>query len=48
MPRIEHYHRQDAGWHYEVVEAGGCVTLDERLELAIDDLYDGAFELPGD
>jgi Uma2 family endonuclease len=48
IPRIEWFQRQAKGWRYEVVEAGGRITLSEGFELELDALYDGVLELPGD
>lgn len=48
LPRIECFERQETGWHYEVVEAGGRLTLHKGFVLEIDALYEGIFELPGD
>jgi Uma2 family endonuclease len=48
-PRVEVYTREGDGFRFRVYEAGGLVRL-ERLDLtlAVDDLYLGVFELPGD
>jgi len=47
--RIEHYQRQsDGSWRYLLVEAGGSITLSNDARLSVDDIYAGAFELPGD
>lgn len=48
LPRIECYSRQGKGWHYEVVEASGRITLGDGFELDVDTLYDGVFALPGE
>ena len=49
VSRIEWFSRQpDGAWRYEVVEAGGWISLGERARLEIDALYDGVFELPGE
>lgn len=48
MPRIEKFWREDGGWHYEVVEAGGRLVLAAGFELVVDVLYEGLFELPGE
>lgn len=48
LPRIECFQRQGKGWHYEVVEAGGRLVLDEGFELDLDTLYDGVLALPGE
>jgi len=47
--KIEHSHRQDDGsWRYTVAGPGERVTLSDGAVLAVDDIYDGVFELPGD
>jgi len=49
-PRVEVYTREsDESFHFRVYQAGGLARL-ERLDLtlALDELYDGVFELPGD
>lgn len=48
VPRIEHFQRQAKGWRYEVLEAGGRITLGEGFELEIDAIYDGVLDFPGD
>jgi Uma2 family endonuclease len=46
--RVEHYRREpDGSWRYEVLEAGGTITLSNGLKVAIDAVYEGAFELDG-
>ncbi len=47
-PRIELFQRQAKGWRYEVIEAGGRVSLSDGVELELDALYAGILELPGD
>jgi Uma2 family endonuclease len=49
-PRIELYTRQaDGSFRFTVHRAGATLTLDGlAVALAVDDLYAGAFELPGD
>jgi len=49
-PRIETYTRHDDGsFRFEVHHAGGTVRLDGiHATLEVDDVYAGAFELPGD
>lgn len=49
-PRIEVYSREkDGGFRYRVYEQGSTVSLDRiGVSLAVDDLYAGVFELPGD
>lgn len=47
--RIEHFQRQsDGSWRYLLVEAGGSMTLSNGARLSVDDIYIGAFEIPGD
>jgi Uma2 family endonuclease len=44
--RVEHYQREAEGsWRYRVLEAGDTVTLANGAALAIDAVYEGAFEL---
>ena len=50
--RIEHYRRDaargtgtDGQWRYAVAEAGGSLTLSNGAILAIDAIYNGAFDL---
>ncbi len=43
--RVEHYRREADGWRYRVVEAGGVVVLAEGSSLAVDSVYEGAFQL---
>jgi Uma2 family endonuclease len=47
--RIEHYRREpDGSWRYLAYEAGDTITLANQAQLAIDAVYEGAFELePG-
>jgi Uma2 family endonuclease len=49
-PRVEVYTRQtDGSFRFDVVEAGGAVRLERLdLEVDVDALYSGVFELPGD
>ena len=49
-PRVEVYTREAAGsFHYQVFGAGSTVELRGiNVTIPVDDLYDGAFELPGD
>lgn len=45
--RVEHYQREaDGSWKYRLLEAGGTVTLTNGATIAVDAVYDGAFELP--
>jgi Uma2 family endonuclease len=47
--RIEQYQRApDSSWTYRAVEAGGRIVLTNGATLAVDDLFAGVFELPGD
>lgn len=44
--RVEHYRREpDGSWRYEVIAAGGTITMANGLRLAIDAVYEGAFDL---
>jgi Uma2 family endonuclease len=44
--RIEHFQRSAGGsWQYRLIEAGQVVTLSNGATLAIDAVYEGAFEL---
>lgn len=49
-PRVELYSRQDDGsFRFTVHGPGGALALlHPRVELAVDELYRGSFELPGD
>ena len=45
--QIEHYQREsDGSWRYRLTGAGQNVTLSGGAILAIDAVYDGAFDLP--
>jgi Uma2 family endonuclease len=48
-PRIEHF-RRDArgGWSYRAAGAGELVTLADGTELAVDEVFAGVMDLPGD
>lgn len=47
--RVEHFARDaDGSWRYRVVSAGGRLELTTGTELFIDEVYEGAFEVPGD
>lgn len=48
--RIEVYTRQDDGsFRFDVRGAGGTVRLEAvGVEVAVDEIYEGAFDLPGD
>ena len=44
--RIEHYRREAGGfWQYRVLEAGAVVTPSSGATVAVDAIYEGAFEL---
>ena len=44
--RIEHFHREsDGSWRYRVLEAGGAIMLGSGVQLSVDAIYEGAFEL---
>ena len=46
---VEHFQRQAAGdWRYHRVEAGGRVELSSGAALAVDDIYQGVFDLEGE
>jgi Uma2 family endonuclease len=49
-PRVEVYSREsDGAFQYRVYEQGSSVQLDRiGVAIAVNDLYAGAFELPGD
>src|SRR5262249_32387157 len=43
--RIEHFSREPHGsWQYRLIEAGQVVTLGNGATLAVDAVYEGAFE----
>ncbi len=47
--RIEHFARQtDGAWTYRVAGPGEQLTLSTGAVLDVDDIYAGAFDLPGD
>jgi Uma2 family endonuclease len=47
--RVEHYQREaDGSWRYRVMSAGDTVTLANGATLAIDAVYEEAFELAAD
>jgi Uma2 family endonuclease len=47
--RVEHYQRQaDGSWQYRTLAAGEILTLSNGATVALDVLYEGAFEYPGD
>jgi Uma2 family endonuclease len=47
--RIEHYQREaDGSWRYRELTAGDTLTLANGATLAIDAVYEGAFDLAGE
>jgi Uma2 family endonuclease len=47
--RVEHYQREsDGSWRYRLLSAGDTVTLANGARVAIDAVYEGAFELGGE
>lgn len=47
--RVEHFRRApDRGWFYTAHGAGEQLTLATGLDLAVDVIYERAFDLPGD
>lgn len=49
LPRLEHFAREsDGSWRYRVVGAGGRLELTIGTVLVVDEIFEGAFELPGD
>jgi Uma2 family endonuclease len=47
--QVEHYQREtDGSWRYRLLEAGDVVTLGNAATVAVDAVYEGAFELAGD
>lgn len=47
--RVEHYQREaDGSWRYRVMSAGDSVTLANGATVAIDAVYDMAFDLAAD
>lgn len=46
---VEHFSRNDDGsWTYRVAQAGGRLRLTTGAVLEVDEIYAGAFDLPGD
>ncbi len=44
--RVEHYQREtDGSWRYRTLGAGETITLANGATLAVDAIYDGAFDL---
>ena len=49
LARLEHFAREaDGSWRYRVVAAGGRLRLTTGTELAVDEIFEGVFEIPGD
>jgi len=47
--RLEHFARKsDGSWRYRVVGPGGALELTTGTILAVDDLFAGVFDIPGD
>lgn len=46
--RVEHFRRDGDGWRYTMHEAGGAVVLANGAAVAVDAIFEGAFELPSD
>jgi Uma2 family endonuclease len=47
--RVEHYQRDaDGSWHYRTLATGDALTLSNGATVAIDALYEGAFDYPSD
>jgi Uma2 family endonuclease len=45
---VEHYQREAGGsWRYRLLRAGGILALANGATLAVDAIYEGAFDLPG-
>jgi len=38
----------DRPWQYIVAESGGSITLSNDARMSVDDIYAGAFAIPGD
>lgn len=48
-PRMEHFSRaEDGAWVYRHADAGGRVTTSTGAVLDVDDIFRGAFDLPGE
>ncbi len=46
---IEHYQREaDGSWRYRRLDAGASLALHDGATIAVDAVYEGAFDLPGD
>lgn len=49
LARVEHYARNaDGSWRYLVAGPGGRLELTTGAVIAVDDVFEGAFSLPGD
>ena len=47
--QIEHFQREaDGSWRYRLVEVGGTLMLGNGATVAVDAVYEGAFELAAD
>jgi hypothetical protein len=47
--RVEHYQREaDGSWRYRVLTVGDTATLAHGATVAIDAVYEAAFELAAD
>lgn len=47
--QVEHFVRDErGGWSYRAAGPGESITLSNGAELRVDELFEGAFELPGD
>jgi Uma2 family endonuclease len=47
--RVEHYQRDaDGSWQYRTLSTGDVLTLSNGATIAIDALFQGAFDYPGD
>jgi Uma2 family endonuclease len=45
--RVEHFQRQAGhSWQYRLLEAGESITLSNGATIAVDALYEGAFDFP--
>ncbi|OJY15628.1 MAG: hypothetical protein BGO98_23390 [Myxococcales bacterium 68-20] len=49
LARLEHFAREaDGSWRYRVVGAGGRLELTTGTILVVDEIFEGALDLPGD
>ena len=45
--RVEHYARQtDGSWRYRAARAGETITLTTGVIVSVDEIYEGAFDVP--